>query len=99
MKIQWSPLALERASECIAYIAEDKPAAAETWIHELFERVDLLTSTPYMGRVVPELSNARYREILLGNYRVIYSIKDEHIEILTIRGVRQILASEKFDYR
>ena len=97
MKIQWSPVALDRASECAAYIAVDKPAAAEVWIHELFDYVGLLASTPYMGRVVPELNNARYREILLGNYRVIYSIKDEHIEILTIRGVRQILASERFD--
>lgn len=50
-----------------------------------------------MGRVVPELNNEHYREILFGNYRVIYSIKAEYIEILTIRGVRQILASEKFD--
>ena len=49
-----------------------------------------------MGRVVPELNNAHYREILFGNYRVIYSIKAEYIESLTIRGVRQILASEKF---
>ena len=96
MKIQWSPVALDRASECAAYIAADKRAAAVTWIEELFERVDLLTTTPYMGRVVPELNNARYREILFGNYRVIYPIKDKHIEILTIRGVRQILASEKF---
>jgi toxin ParE1/3/4 len=95
VKIQWSPVALERASECAAYIAADKRAAAAAWIHELFERVDLLTSTPYMGRVAPELNNARYREILFGNYRVIYSIKDEHIEILTIRGVRQILTSKK----
>lgn len=97
MKIQWSPVALDRASECAAYIAADKRAAAEAWIHELFDSVGLLASTPYMGRVVPELNNAHYREILFGNYRVIYSIKAEYIEILTIRGVRQILASEKFD--
>ena len=97
MRVQWSPIALDRASECAAYIAADKPVAAEAWINELFERVNLLTSAPYMGRSVPELNNARYREILFGNYRVIYSIKGEHIEILTIRGVRQLLASEKFD--
>lgn len=36
------------------------------------------------GRVVPEIGISRIREIILGNYRIIYSNR-ERIEILTVR--------------
>ena len=32
MRIIWSPLAIDRASEITDYIAQDKPSAAEKWI-------------------------------------------------------------------
>lgn len=46
-----------------------------------------------MGRLVPELHNPNYREIIFGNYRIIYSISLE-IQILTIRNCRQILTED-----
>jgi plasmid stabilization system protein ParE len=41
MKIVWSPLAVERASEIVDYIAQDKPLAADKWIHTVFSKVEL----------------------------------------------------------
>jgi plasmid stabilization system protein ParE len=37
MKIIWSPLAIDRASEIAEYIAQDKPSAAEKWINTVFK--------------------------------------------------------------
>jgi mRNA-degrading endonuclease RelE of RelBE toxin-antitoxin system len=36
------------------------------------------------GRVVPEFENNNIREVLLGNYRIVYLIQNEIILIITI---------------
>ena len=91
MKIIWSPLAIDRASEIAEYIAQDKPSAAEKWINTVFSKVQQLKSSPDIGRVVPEIRNDRFREMIYGNYRIIYRIEKTQISILTIRHGKQIL--------
>ncbi len=94
MKIIWSPLAVDRASEIAEYIASDKPAAAEKWISTLFSKVEKLASSPKIGRVVPEIGDQRFREMIYGNYRIIYRIEKKQLSILTIRHGKQILPIE-----
>jgi plasmid stabilization system protein ParE len=91
MKIFWSPLAIDRSSEIVDYIAQDKPSAAEKWISTVFSKVEQLKSSPETGRIVPELNNAQFREIIYGNYRIIYRIEKKQISVLTIRHGKQIL--------
>ncbi|MGM0428035.1 MAG: type II toxin-antitoxin system RelE/ParE family toxin, partial [Thermodesulfobacteriota bacterium] len=85
MKIVWSPLAVERASEIVDYIAQDNPAAAEKWIHTVFSKVEHLRTQPAMGRMVPEINESQFRELIYGNYRIIYRMETKQISILTIR--------------
>ena len=91
MNIIWSPLAVDRASEIAGYIAQDKPSAAEKWIETVFSKVEQLKSSPEIGRIVPEIRNNQFREIIYGNYRIIYRIEAEQISILTIRHGKQLL--------
>jgi plasmid stabilization system protein ParE len=91
MKITWSPLAVERTSEIAEYITIDNPSAAIAWVEKVFEKVDLLKLSPKMGREVPEISRKEIREIIFGNYRIIYRIEKTKISILTIRHGKQIL--------
>ena len=91
MKIIWSPLAIDRTSEIAEYIAQDKPAAAEKWINTVFSKVEQLKSSPEIGRIVPETRNDQFRELIYGNYRIVYRIEKEQISILTIRHGKQIL--------
>ena len=51
MKIIWSPLAINKASEIADYIAQDKPSAAKRWINEVFTKVEQLKSSPQIGRI------------------------------------------------
>jgi toxin ParE1/3/4 len=94
MKIVWSPLAIDRASEIAEYIALDKPSAAEKWITAIFSKVEQLASSPEIGRVVPEIGNEQFRELIYGNYRIIYCVEKKQISILTIRHGKQILPIE-----
>ena len=91
MRIIWSPLAVDRASEIADYIAQDKPSAAEKWIDTVFSKVEQLKSSPEIGRIVPEINDSQFRELIYGNYRIIYRIEIKQISILTIRHGRQIL--------
>jgi toxin ParE1/3/4 len=92
MKIIWSPLA---ASEIAEYIPLDKPIAAEKWIAAVFLKVEQLASSPEIGRVVPEIGYDQFRELIYGNYRIIYCIEKIQVSILTIRHDRQILPIEE----
>jgi toxin ParE1/3/4 len=95
MKIVWSPLAIDRASEIAEYIAQDKPSAAEKWVNTVFIKIEKLASSPDIGRVVPEIGNDQFRELIYGNYRIIYRIEKKQVSILTIRHGKQILPIEE----
>ncbi len=92
MKIKWSPLAIERAYEEARYIADDKPEAALRWLEGLFEATDRLQQFPDAGRVVPEIGDASYRELIYHrSHRVIYLRTGNQVSILTVRRASQAL--------
>ena len=91
MKILWSPLAVDRVSEIAEYIAQDNPVAAETWINIVFKKVEELKAFPESGRIVPETGNKTIRELIYGNYRIIYRIEERRLSVLTVRHGKQML--------
>ena len=91
MKIFWSPLAIDRVSEIATYIAQENPAAAEKWVDTVFRKVEDLQNFPESGRVVPEIEIKTIRELIYGNYRLIYRLEEKRISVLTVRHGKQIL--------
>ncbi|MCX5805812.1 MAG: type II toxin-antitoxin system RelE/ParE family toxin [Proteobacteria bacterium] len=91
MRIIWSPLAIDRVSEIATYIAQENPAAAEKWVDTVFRKVEDLQDFPESGRVVPETENKAIRELIYGNYRLIYRLEEKRISVLTVRHGKQIL--------
>lgn len=91
MTITWAPLAVERVEEISRGIAEDNPSAAAEWVVDLFARVERLSSFPEGGRVIREIPGGPYRQILHGEYRVIYRVRRKRILVLTVRHGRRIL--------
>lgn len=91
MKIIWSPLAIDRVAEIAQYIALDSPNSAQKWIDLTFQVVERLERFPKSGRIVPEIKQDDFREIIHGNYRIIYRLQSESVSILTVRHGRQIL--------
>jgi toxin ParE1/3/4 len=63
--------------EIALYISKDSPRYASRFVESVYEKADKLISFPKLGRVVPEYGNDAIREIILGNYRLIYFIKSE----------------------
>ncbi len=89
-------MALEKLEATAKYIALDKPSAADKWVNDIFDRTDLLASQPEIGREVPELLGSNYREVVFGNYRIIYKVGNE-VNILTVRNSRQLINSDNIE--
>jgi toxin ParE1/3/4 len=83
MDIVWSPLALARLREIRAYVALDKPQAAERLATRIIALVEALRSHPYLGRAGAE---PWIRELVVGQspYIVLYRVRGERIVISTI---------------
>lgn len=69
MRIQWSPLAIDRVSEIADYIAQNNPIAADKWVDSIFDRVKQVKDFSNSGRYVPEVRRKDIRELAYGNYR------------------------------
>ncbi|MDF7809655.1 type II toxin-antitoxin system RelE/ParE family toxin [Pontiellaceae bacterium B12219] len=97
MKIQWSPLSIDRISEISDYIAQDSPNAAERWVHSIFDRVEQIKDFSKSGQPVPETNRKDIQQLIISNYRIIYRVEPKMISILTVRHCRQILPDEDID--
>lgn len=91
VKIVWTEFALEDLRLIHDYIAKDSKTYADRLIDKLIARVDQLETFPKSGRVVPEFDNTDIRELIEGNYRIIYEIKPEHIGIIRIHHAARLL--------
>ena len=91
MEIVWTNQALRKLNKFIDYIAQDDVFTAEKWAIKLIEKTDQLIEQPESGRIVPEYNEPNLRELIFGNYRVIYRIRKEEntIYIQTVWHVRQ----------
>jgi addiction module RelE/StbE family toxin len=78
----WSPRALARLQEVHAYVALDKPEAAERLALRVVAVVEALRNHPYLGRAGAEPG---IRELVIGGtpYIVLYQVRGRRLTINT----------------
>ena len=84
MRVRWTEQAFARLTDIEDYVAADSPAAAQRLTARLVHRVNTLARTPNLGRRVPELPGSDLRELIEGNYRIVYRVRSPRVEILTV---------------
>ena len=84
-KIIWRDEAKEDLRDILHYLSRSSVRYAEMWTDELDKKLNLLVSFPEMGRIVPEKNTQFFREILVGNYRVLYIYLHDVITVVAIR--------------
>jgi len=99
MKIIWTEEALERLAEIEQFIARDSPGRAKRFLNYLIEQAELLQHNPEMGRIVPEISNPKIREIIARKYRIVYRINENEIEILTVFEGHRLLRINELEIK
>ena len=92
VEITWTEQALNDIENIAQFIALDSEKFARLQVSRFFERSLILQTFPNAGRILPELNNTAIRELIQGNYRIIYKIISEsHVDILTVHHSRRQL--------
>ncbi|MGB2621656.1 MAG: type II toxin-antitoxin system RelE/ParE family toxin [Candidatus Acidiferrum sp.] len=83
VEIVWSPLALARLREIHAFVALDKPGAAERLATRIVAVVETLKFHPHLGRAGAEPG---IRELVIGGtpYTILYRVRGRRVLISTI---------------
>ena len=83
-KIRWSPKAADNLEKICEYISQDSEHYAAFFAQKVVAIIKNIPHFPKAGRIVPEYGNENLREIIFQNYRIVYRLKDDLIEIAAI---------------
>ncbi len=91
MKVRWTPRAVEDLKSIARFIGLDNPAASRRFADKLKRRAESVRRFPNRGRVVSEFDREDVRELIEGNYRIVYRVKKDAISILSLfEGHKQL---------
>lgn len=93
--IIWAPQAIADLERLLAYIAADSSASARRCAQQIVVRVDQLIEHPLSGAVIPEDDDGVYRQILQGNYRVIYRVEGAMVFIVAVHHAARLLRCDE----
>jgi len=80
----WSGPALQDLRNAVDWIRNDDPNAARAVATRIKQALERLSRFPRSGRVVPELAEAGYREIVVAPFRIVYEAHDDRIVVLRV---------------
>jgi addiction module RelE/StbE family toxin len=85
VKVIWTEQAIDDLTNIAQYSSGYSEKYASTIVSKLFNKTNVLKTMPRIGRMVPERNSETIRELIEGNYRIIYEISSEaRIDVLTV---------------
>ena len=90
--IRWTLGAKQDLQAIIEYIGRHSPTYAALTAERIVAAVERLRRQPRLGRMVPEFEELFIRELIVGNYRIVYRLKRKQIGIVAVvHGSRSLL--------
>ena len=71
-RIAWTHEAENDLRRLMGRIARDSGSVSKKWTHRLRRSVNVLKRHPEIGSPVDDVSRIGYRELIEGNYRILY---------------------------
>lgn len=98
-EVVWARPAFDDLREVHRFIARDSKRFADITIRRIRSAARRLARFPMSGRPVPELPDLPHREILVGDYRVLYRYSAERSQVLVLAVVhgRRVLPLDVVD--
>ena len=92
VRIKWLHTAKNDLKEIYDYISLDSKRYAKLQVERIQNKTEILKSQIEIGKIVEELNDPKVREIIEGNYRIIYRIvsKSELHILLVHHGARDL---------
>lgn len=83
-RIVWTSQAVEDVESIRDYVARDSAQSASLLAAKLVLSVERLAEFPTSGRMVPEIGDDSIRELVVGNYRIVYQVVPKQLNILAV---------------
>jgi addiction module RelE/StbE family toxin len=90
-QVIWAPKAIDDLESLVNYIYGDAPITAKRFAQKVLARVELLQIHPLSGGFVLEDESRTYREVLQGNYRIIYRVQADMVYIVALHHAARLL--------
>jgi plasmid stabilization system protein ParE len=92
-KVIWSYEAIDDLDALSEYIGKDSSFYAAAFTQQILDVSRFLNEFSERGRIVPELGDPKIRELLIRDYRLLYSIEPSRVVILAlVHGARDLKA-------
>lgn len=92
VKIVWTEASINDLKEIFEYISEDSVRYADLTVNKIYQKAQVIAVDPCTGRIVPIFNRKLIRELVVGNYRIIYRIKsDLQVDILRVYHTARLL--------
>jgi len=96
VKVVWTQRAIYDLEDIADYISKDSVKYASLTLEKLIDTASIIELNPLIGRIVPETNDKNIREIIKGNYRVIYFLSnDQAANILTVFHTARLLTRDE----
>ncbi len=83
-EVRWTPQAADDLEAIAERIAQDSSHYASLFVMDVLAAVERLAAYPRSGTIVPEKRDPSLRQTIVGNYRVIFRVRADLVEILTV---------------
>ena len=90
-RVLWSPRSVEDLEAIRDHIAQDSPRYAALVVQRLVAATDRLPRFPESGRIVPERADPALRELVVRPYRIVYRVRGETVEVVTVFRASRLL--------
>jgi len=91
VKVIWSELAIQDLKQIHEYISLDSRFYADRFVEKILTRIDQLETFPTSGRIVPEFNNELIRELIEGNYRIVYKVYLDYVGVVRVHHAARLL--------
>lgn len=89
MIVVWAESAVEHLRAIHDYLAQTSPQYAVYLVDRITTRSKQIAAFPLSGRIVPEYGRPQIRELIENQYRILYHIRPEQIEVIAVIHSRQ----------
>ena len=97
VELIWSPCAAQDLEKICRYISTDSSHYARLFAQRINSLIEDIPYFPHAGREVPEYRRKDIRERFFQNYRIVYRIKPQLIEVVAIVHGARLLHEDWVD--
>jgi toxin ParE1/3/4 len=82
VEVIWTQRATEEITSIAEYLEQYSALYASSIVKKLYVKVGVLKQFPKLGRIIPEMQEEKYRELIEGNYRIMYEMLDDEVILI-----------------